>query len=363
MGRQRGRARGAAVRAQLPRLRRRLGRAARRRARRLRVGLERAHEVLQRPRLGAYLEQSTRYIAYDAPMPGGGYRYYRDAELGPEYDAAMDSLFDTYRRDAACSGVGRQSYPRADGQPEAARARAVGARRWTCSAGCCRPPRSRTWGSSRPDRRTSSSSCTCSGTLAEAHATAMICAAMKAVMPSFALSRRAPRVAAAPGPGTSCSAGERRALGVAAGARGRRPGRRAAVRHAGPRSTATRSNCSPRCCSRPRERARADWPAPRSRRCRDAERGALLADLHRRPRQPPPPSRTRLRGAALPLRGGVRLRRLRRSPRRGRMLTVQWQGLTPDLGAGVPRRRWRPPAEATTTRAALDDGRRIPAPR
>ena len=36
-------------------------------------------KVLQRPRLGAYLEQSTRYIAYDAPMPGGGYRYYRDA--------------------------------------------------------------------------------------------------------------------------------------------------------------------------------------------------------------------------------------------------------------------------------------------
>ena len=40
-------------------------------------------KVLQRPRLAAYLEQSTRYIAYDAPMPGGGYRYYRDAELGP----------------------------------------------------------------------------------------------------------------------------------------------------------------------------------------------------------------------------------------------------------------------------------------
>src|SRR6478609_9245236 len=55
-------------------------------------------KVLQRPRLGAYLEQSTRYIAYDAPMPDppGGYRYYLDAELGPEYAAAMDSLFDTY---------------------------------------------------------------------------------------------------------------------------------------------------------------------------------------------------------------------------------------------------------------------------
>ena len=53
-------------------------------------------KVLQRPRLAAYLEQSTRYIAYDAPMPGGGYRYYRDPELGPDYEQAMDALFDTY---------------------------------------------------------------------------------------------------------------------------------------------------------------------------------------------------------------------------------------------------------------------------
>ncbi len=29
-------------------------------------------KILQRPRLAAYLEQSTRYIAYDAPMPGAG---------------------------------------------------------------------------------------------------------------------------------------------------------------------------------------------------------------------------------------------------------------------------------------------------
>src|SRR3569833_2966317 len=40
-------------------------------------------KVLQRPRIAAYLEQSTRYIAYDQPMPGGGYRYWRDAALGP----------------------------------------------------------------------------------------------------------------------------------------------------------------------------------------------------------------------------------------------------------------------------------------
>src|SRR4051812_12278928 len=51
-------------------------------------------KVLQRSRLAAYLEQSTRYIAYDAPMPGGGFRYHRDASLGPQYANAMDALFD-----------------------------------------------------------------------------------------------------------------------------------------------------------------------------------------------------------------------------------------------------------------------------
>src|SRR6267378_2485421 len=55
-------------------------------------------KILQRPRLGAYLEQSTRYIAYDSEMPSppGGYRYYRDPELGPEYEQTMDELFATY---------------------------------------------------------------------------------------------------------------------------------------------------------------------------------------------------------------------------------------------------------------------------
>jgi thymidylate synthase ThyX len=53
-------------------------------------------KILQRPRLAAYLEQSTRYIAYDQPMDDGGYRYYRDAALGPEYATAMDGLFDAY---------------------------------------------------------------------------------------------------------------------------------------------------------------------------------------------------------------------------------------------------------------------------
>ena len=52
-------------------------------------------------RLGAYLEQSTRYIAY-TDRPDGRYRYHRDPELmasphGEAYVAAMDALFDAYR--------------------------------------------------------------------------------------------------------------------------------------------------------------------------------------------------------------------------------------------------------------------------
>src|SRR3954466_11420111 len=53
-------------------------------------------KVLQRPRPAACLEQSTRYIAYDAPMPGGGFRYFRDPALGRAYEAAMDEIFAIY---------------------------------------------------------------------------------------------------------------------------------------------------------------------------------------------------------------------------------------------------------------------------
>src|SRR3954453_4731823 len=86
-------------------------------------------KILQRPRLGAYLEQSTRYIAYDTPMPGGGYRYFRDPELGPGYAAAMDGLFGAYSE--ALPRVRawvEDTFPRTDGEPPAARCRAVNAK-------------------------------------------------------------------------------------------------------------------------------------------------------------------------------------------------------------------------------------------
>ena len=86
-------------------------------------------KVLQRPRLGAYLEQSTRYIRYDGPMPGGGYRYYRDAELGPRYEAAMDRLFGTYA--AALPQVSawvESTFPAPAGGSDSAHRRAVEAK-------------------------------------------------------------------------------------------------------------------------------------------------------------------------------------------------------------------------------------------
>jgi thymidylate synthase ThyX len=86
-------------------------------------------KILQRPRLGAYLEQSTRYIAYDAPMPGGGHRYYRDPQLGPSYEAAMDSLFGAYA--GALPRVRawvEETFPGSDGESPAARRRAVNAK-------------------------------------------------------------------------------------------------------------------------------------------------------------------------------------------------------------------------------------------
>jgi len=59
-------------------------------------------KILEWGRLMSYLEQSTRYIAYDARL-GGRYRFHRDEEvlggpLGTRYVGEMDRLFDSYSR-------------------------------------------------------------------------------------------------------------------------------------------------------------------------------------------------------------------------------------------------------------------------
>src|SRR5579872_4809694 len=58
-------------------------------------------KVLEWGRLMAYLEQSTRYVAYDSRLSSGHYRYFRDPEvlespLGARYVGDMDRIFDTY---------------------------------------------------------------------------------------------------------------------------------------------------------------------------------------------------------------------------------------------------------------------------
>jgi len=76
-------------------------------------------KLLQRGRLAAYLEQSTRYIPYDVPLPGGGYRYYRGDDLGPEFAAAMDELFAIYSRSLQrVEEWAAERWPRGDGEPE-----------------------------------------------------------------------------------------------------------------------------------------------------------------------------------------------------------------------------------------------------
>jgi thymidylate synthase ThyX len=62
-------------------------------------------------------------------MPGGEYRFYRDPQLGPRYEAAMDALFGAYAE--ALPRVRAwvdETYPRAEGEPDAARRRAVNAK-------------------------------------------------------------------------------------------------------------------------------------------------------------------------------------------------------------------------------------------
>ena len=58
-------------------------------------------KVLEWGRLMSYLEQSTRYIAYDTRGADGRYRYFRDPDvldspMGARYVGEIDRLFDTY---------------------------------------------------------------------------------------------------------------------------------------------------------------------------------------------------------------------------------------------------------------------------
>jgi thymidylate synthase ThyX len=58
-------------------------------------------KILERGRLMSYMEKSTRYVAYDTRLPSGRFRYYRSPEVlaspfGARYVGDMDRMFDVY---------------------------------------------------------------------------------------------------------------------------------------------------------------------------------------------------------------------------------------------------------------------------
>ena len=127
-------------------------------------------KVLEWGRLMSYLEQSTRYIAYDARL-GGRYRFYRDpailaSRLGTRYVGDMDRLFDAYSqvlaavtdhvRDDRRAPPRRQRLRVPPGHP------GQGARRRP--AACCRRRRCPTSASTAAGRRSRRCCCGCART-------------------------------------------------------------------------------------------------------------------------------------------------------------------------------------------------------
>ncbi len=80
-------------------------------------------KILEWGRLMSYLEQSTRYIAYDERL-GGRYRYYRDPDLlagkfGTRYVGDMDRMFDSYSAVAeTVTQHVRSTVPKQDGDSD-----------------------------------------------------------------------------------------------------------------------------------------------------------------------------------------------------------------------------------------------------
>jgi thymidylate synthase ThyX len=294
-------------------------------------------KVLQRPRLGAYLEQSTRYIAYDAPMPDppGGYRYYRDPELGPQYRSAMDELFDTYSR--ALPRVvswAEGEFPRAPEEAPAAHARAIKAKALDLLRGLL------------PASSLSHMGIFASGQTYEqlilhllAHPLpearsygAMILEEIKAVMPSFVARVERPERG-----GewvsyfeTRAAAGERWARRLGLDAERSDDGPSVRLLHAEGDEDELLAALLFEAAECPEESIR-DAIANLD----DDERAALLADLvgarsNRRHRPGRGFEALRYRFEIVADYGAFR------DLQRHRMLTIQWQSLTPDLGAGVP---------------------------
>lgn len=90
-------------------------------------------KVLEWGRLMSYLEQSTRYVAYDARL-GGRFRYFRDPDilrsgLGTRYVADMDAMFESYSATLPIMNEHfRRQFPKASGDSDFAYRQAIRAK-------------------------------------------------------------------------------------------------------------------------------------------------------------------------------------------------------------------------------------------
>jgi thymidylate synthase ThyX len=81
-------------------------------------------KVLEWGRLMSYMEKSTRYVAYDARLSNGRYRYFRDpaildSPLGARYVGDMDRIFDHYAELLpVLQGLFAERYPKEPGDSD-----------------------------------------------------------------------------------------------------------------------------------------------------------------------------------------------------------------------------------------------------
>jgi thymidylate synthase ThyX len=309
-------------------------------------------KILQRGRLAAYLEQSTRYIPYDHPLPeeaGGGFRYYRDPELGPAYEAAMEEIFTIYSRSLeAVEAWAAERWPRGE-EPEPAWRRSIRAKALDLLRGLL------------PAATLSHVGIFASGQAYEglllrlmAHPLpearevgAMILAELQKVMPSFVA-----RVERPDRGGEWISYLERRReaaegwvsrLGLDRRSEGGAPS--VELVHVDGAEEDLLAACLFESAAAPEAEIRARLDV-----LDREERGRLLAELvgERRNRRHRPGrglEALRYRFEIVSDYGAFR------DLQRHRLLTCQWQGLTPDLGAGVPEEVREAAADADYERA------------
>jgi thymidylate synthase ThyX len=288
-------------------------------------------------------------------MPGGGYRYYRDDALGPQYVAAMDGLFETY---AEALPVVRdwvdQSFPRVEGESPKARQIAVKAKALDLLRGLLPAGSLSHMGIYATGQAYEQLILHLLGhPLPEARRYGeLILEAVKAVMPSFVSRVERPERG-----GewisyleTRRAAGERWAtrLGLDRGAQDDRPSVR--LLHVdGDEDRLLAALLFESAATSEDETLAAVRALPAG------ERTALLGDLvgERRNRRHRPGrgfEALRYRFEVVSDYGAFR------DLQRHRMLTVQWQGLTPDLGAGVPE-EVEAAGRGDEYRRALDESR------